>query len=179
MHEYLDKKYALAFYELAEERGKAEEYLNELADIIKIIDGNKELLQIIKHPDLSTSKKKQLFESIFKGKIEDSILSFLLIIIEKNRMLEIDGILEEVKKIRLNRNKTINAYVETVVPLESEERDALINNLQRKYNKTIVLKEQINKDIIGGVFVRVGNDVIDGTIKFKLKEMRKFALKTE
>lgn len=179
MHEYLDKRYALAFYELAEERGKAEEYLNELAEIIKIIDENKELLQIIKHPDLSTSKKKQLFESIFKGKIEDSILSFLLIIIEKNRMLEIDGILEEVKKIHLNRNKTIDAYVETVVPLTKEERDALINNLQRKYNKTIVLKEQINKDIIGGVFVRVGNDVIDGTIKFKLEEMRKFALKTE
>jgi F-type H+-transporting ATPase subunit delta len=179
MHEYLDRRYALAFYELAEEKGKALELLNELAEIIKIINENKEFLQIIKHPDLSTSKKKQLFESIFKGKIEDSILSFLLILIEKNRMLEIDGILEEVKKIHLNRNKTVDAYVETVVPLTNEERDALINKLQRKYNKTIILEEEINKDIIGGVFVRVGNDIIDGTIKSKLKEMRKLALKTE
>jgi F-type H+-transporting ATPase subunit delta len=179
MHEYLDKRYALAFYELAEEKGKALEYLNELAEVIKIIDENKEFLQIINHPNLSTSKKKQLFESIFKGKIEESILSFLLIIIEKNRMLEIDGILEEVKKIHLKRNKTVEAYVETVVPLTNEERDALINKLQRKYNKTIIIKEEINKDIIGGVFVRVGNDIIDGTIKLKLEEMRKLALKTE
>lgn len=179
MHEYLDRRYALAFYELAEEKGKALEYLNELAEVIKIINENKEFLQIINHPNLSTSKKKQLFESIFKGKIEESILSFLLIIIEKNRMLEIDGILEEVKKIHLNRNKTVEAYVQTVVPLTDEERDALINKLKRKYNKTIILKEEINKDIIGGVFVRVGNDIIDGTIKLKLEEMRKLALKTE
>jgi F-type H+-transporting ATPase subunit delta len=41
------------------------------------------------------------------------------------------------------------------------------------------LEEEINKDIIGGVFVRVGNDIIDGTIKTKLKEMRKLALKTK
>jgi F-type H+-transporting ATPase subunit delta len=179
MHEYLDRRYALAFYELAEEKGKALEYLNELAEVIKIINENKEFLQIINHPNLSTSKKKQLFESIFKGKIEESILSFLLVIIEKNRMLEIDGILAEVKKIHLNRNKTVEAYVQTVVPLTDEERDALINKLKRKYNKTIILKEEINKDIIGGVFIRVGNDIIDGTIKLKLEEMRKLALKTE
>ena len=144
MHEYLDRRYALAFYELAEEKGKALEYLNELAQVIKIIDENDEFLQIIKHPNLSTSKKKQLFECIFKGKIEDSILSFLLIVIEKKRILEIDGILEEMKKIHLNRNKTVDAYVETVVQLTNEERDALINKLQRKYNKTIILKEEIN-----------------------------------
>jgi F-type H+-transporting ATPase subunit delta len=179
MHEYLDRRYALAFYELAEEKGKALEYLNELAEVIKIINENKEFLQIINHPNLSTSKKKQLFESIFKGKIEESILFFLLVIIEKNRMLEIDGILAEVKKIHLNRNKTVEAYVQTVVPLTDEERDALINKLKRKYNKTIILKEEINKDIIGGVFIRVGNDIIDGTIKLKLEEMRKLALKTE
>jgi F-type H+-transporting ATPase subunit delta len=177
MHENLDRRYALAFYQLAEEKGKVLEYLNELTEIIKIIHENEEFLRIIKHPNLSTSKKKQLFESIFKGRIEDIILSFLLIVIEKNRILEVDGILKEIKKIHLNRNKILDAYIETVVPLTNEERDELINKLQKRYNKTIILREQINEAIIGGVFVRVGNDIMDGTIKSRLEEMRKLALK--
>jgi F-type H+-transporting ATPase subunit delta len=179
MHEYLDRRYALALYELAEQKGKAEEYLNELDEIITIIDGTKEFLEIIKHPDLSTSKKKELFQNIFKGRINDSILSFLLIIIEKNRVFELDGILEEMKKIHLDRTRTQTAYVKTVVPLTNEERNGLIEKLQKKYNKTIILHEELDKDIIGGVFVKVGNNIIDGTIRSKFEEIRKVTLKTE
>jgi F-type H+-transporting ATPase subunit delta len=179
MQEYLDKRYALAFYELVEEKGKVEESLNELAEVVNIINENKDLLEIIKHPDLSTSKKKQLFESIFKGKIDESVLAFLLLIIEKNRILELDGIVEETKKLHFERKNTIEAFVETVVPLTAEERKALVDKLQKKYGKTIILEEQINEAILGGVFVRVGNDIIDGTVKSKLEEMKRLALKTE
>jgi F-type H+-transporting ATPase subunit delta len=177
MQEYLDRRYALAFYETLESRGRVEECLKELDEVVGIIDDCKELLEIIKHPDLSTSKKKQLFEDIFKGKIEDSILSFLLVIIEKNRMLELDGILEEMKKLHMERQHTVEAIVETVVPLTNEERNTLIDKLNKKYNKTIILTEKINEAIIGGVFIRVGNDIIDGTVKSKLAEMKKLVLK--
>jgi F-type H+-transporting ATPase subunit delta len=71
------------------------------------------------------------------------------------------------------------AIVKTVVPLFPDERDALTKNLQLKYNKKIILNEEIDKDIIGGVYVRVGNDVIDGTIKSKFEDIRKMTLKTE
>lgn len=177
MQEYLDRRYALAFYEILEARGRVEECLKELDEVVGIIDDSEDLLEIINHPDLSTSKKKQLFEDIFKGKIESSVLSFLLIIIEKNRMLELDGILEEMKKIHMERQHTIEAIVETVVPLTSEERNTLIEKLNKKYNKTIILKEQINEAILGGVFIKVANDIIDGTVKSKLMEMKKLVLK--
>jgi F-type H+-transporting ATPase subunit delta len=179
MHEYLYKRYALAFYEIGEEKERVEEYLNELKEVVRLIDENEQLLEIIKHPDLSTSKKKQLFNNIFSGKIDDDILSFLLILIEKNRMLELDDILQEVEKIHLDRMKVLDAYVKTVIPLTDEEKNALIEKLQKKYARTIVLKEEIDKDIIGGVFIRVGNHIMDGTIKSKFENIRKLTLKTE
>lgn len=179
MLEYLDRRYALAFYELVEEKGKVEICLKELAEVVDIIDNNKELLEILKHPDLSTSKKKQLFESIFKDNVENSVLSFLLVIIEKNRILELNGILEEINKLHLERKHTVEAFIETVVPLTDEERSVLKAKLEKKYNKSIILKETINEAILGGVLVRVENEIIDGTIKSKLEKMKKLALKTE
>lgn len=179
MQEYLDRRYALALYEVSEEKGKAEEYLDELSEVIQIMQGNEEFLQIVKHPHLSTSKKKDMFESIFKGRISDDVLSFILILIEKNRILNLSGILDEMKKIHLDKNKKVIAYVKTVVPLMENEKAALKEKLEKKYNRTIILNEEIDKEIIGGVFVRVGNDVIDGTLKTRFDEIRKLTLKTE
>ena len=94
-------------------------------------------------------------------------------------MIELDDILQEVEKIHLDRMKVLEAYVKTVIPLTAEERNALTEKLQKKYARTIVLKEEIDKDIIGGVFIRVGNHIMDGTIKSKFENIRKLTLKTE
>lgn len=176
-HEYLDRRYAIALYEVAEEKQKAEEYIKELEDIKKIIDESEDLSLVISHPELSTSKKKDIFESIFKGKIQNDILSFLLILIEKNRFMELKGITAEMKKIHLDRNRTVAAFVKTVIPLNDQERNALIGKLQQKYSKNIILNEEIDEEILGGVFVQVDNEIIDGTLKTKLEQIRKLALK--
>lgn len=68
MYEYLDRRYALALYEVAEEKHKVEEYLNDLREICDIVYGNKELYEIIKHPQISTVRKKKLSETYLKEK---------------------------------------------------------------------------------------------------------------
>jgi F-type H+-transporting ATPase subunit delta len=179
MHEYLDRRYALALYEIGEEKGIVEDYLQSIAEIDKLIMGNKDFLDVIKHPQLSTSKKKDMFTCIFKGKVEEEVLTFLLILIEKDRILELNKILTEMKKIHLERSNTLIANVTTVVALLEEEKNELIHKLHLKYNKKIILKEAIDETIIGGVYVRVGNDVIDGTIRGKLDAIKRLTLKTE
>jgi F-type H+-transporting ATPase subunit delta len=179
MYEYLDRRYALALYEVGEERGKAEDYLKELEEISSIIETNEDFLEIIKHPHLSTSKKQEMFENIFKGKVDDDILSFLLILIEKARLLSLKEILNEMKKIHLDRNRTVIVHIKTVVPLNDEERAELTTKLQNKYSRKVILNEEIDASIIGGVYVRVGNDIIDGTIRSKFEDIRKLTLKTE
>ena len=59
MYEYLDKRYALAIYEIAEEKGKVDEYLRDLREICDLIDSNQDFRQVIKHPLVNTTKKKQ------------------------------------------------------------------------------------------------------------------------
>lgn len=179
MYEYLDRRYSLALYEVAEKKGKIEEYRRDLKEIIDMIYGNEELLQLIKHPQISTYKKKKVFIKIFKGKIDEDLLSFLLILIEKGRILYLKEKQKQLEKIYFEKHNMLRAHIKTVIPLEEEDRKNLKEKLEKKYNKEIILKEEIDKSIIGGVYVRVGDDVIDGTIKSKLNEMKRIMLRTE
>lgn len=179
MHEYLEKRYALALYEAAEEKGKTVEYLKDLRTIVELINGNEDFVSLIKHPEISSSKKKDIFENMFKGKIEDELLDFLFILINKGRILTLDEKLKEYEKIHLERNNQLLAEVKTVVLLNDEERAGLIKSLEMKYNKAILLTEEIDESLLGGVYLRIGNDVIDGSVRNKLMEMKSLMLKQE
>jgi len=177
MYEYLDKRYALALYEVAEGKGKVDEYLNDLQEIVLLMKNDVEFLKVIKHPKLSTSTKKKMFIRIFKGRIDEELLTFLLILIEKDRILFTEEKLKEMKKINLERNNTLLAEVKTVIPLMETERENLRLKLSKMYDKKIIFDEKIDKRVLGGVYIRVGDDVIDGTIKSKLEEMKKLMFK--
>ncbi|MCY6958784.1 F0F1 ATP synthase subunit delta [Clostridium brassicae] len=176
MYEYLDRRYALALYEVAKEKDKVDEYIQEGKEIVELLEGNEEIQKIIKHPEISTSRKKELFIEIFKGKIYDDLLSFILLLIEKDRILYMKQKIKEMEKIHLQYENKVVAHVKTVIPLNEQERKDLTIKLENKYNKVIILKEEIDKELIGGMYVRVGDDVIDGSIKSKFEEIKNLVI---
>lgn len=179
MYEYLDRRYALALYRVAEEKGKVQQYLDDLHEICNLIETNKDFYEVIKHPQISTKKKKRTFINIFKGHIDEELLSFLLILIEKDRILYLKEKLVEMEKIDLERKNTLKGIVKTTFPLTEEEFSNLVSTLEKKYKKHIILEQVIDEKILGGIYVRVNNDVIDGTVKSKLDELKELMLKTE
>ncbi|MGL5378656.1 F0F1 ATP synthase subunit delta [Clostridium sp.] len=179
MYEYLDRRYALALYEVAQEKGKVDQYIQDLEEICSIIDNNKEFHEVIRHPQISTKKKKKTFINIFKGHIDEELLSFLLILIEKDRILYLREKLNEMKKIDLEHKNTVRGVVKTTIKLTDDEFNQLVTKLENKYNKKIILDQIIDQSILGGIYVRVGNDVIDGTVKSKLDELKDLMLSAE
>lgn len=176
MYEYLNRRYALAFYSIANEKNKIEEYMNEMKDMLSVVSNNAELLQVIKHPQISTSRKKEIFKSIFEGKISEDLLSFYMTLMDKNRVMQFKNIIDEYQKIFFENRNILITYVKTAVPLLEEERKTLIDKLQNKYHKTIELNEEVDKSIIGGVFIKIDDDVIDGTVKHRLYELKKLMI---
>ncbi|OPJ63426.1 F0F1 ATP synthase subunit delta [Clostridium oryzae] len=177
MYEYLDRRYALALYKIAEEKNKVDDYLQQLRVIVDAIYSNEDMIKFLRHPEISISKKKEAFASIFKGKIEDDILQFLYILIDKDRILYLKEKLNEMEKIHLEKNNTLLALVKTAIPMSDNEISKLVEQLEKKYNKKVIVKTEIDESVIGGVYVRVGDDVIDGTIRSKLEDMRQLMLK--
>ena len=177
MYEYLDRRYALALYEVAEKKGKVDEYLQDLREICDIIDNNQEFHDVIKHPQINTRKKKQTFINIFKGQIDEELLSFLLILIEKDRILFLREKLNEMEKIDLERKNTLKGTIKTAVPLLDDELKQLKDIFEKKYDKNIIFEPEVDKSVLGGVYVRIGNDVIDDTVISKINEMKDIMLK--
>ena len=83
------------------------------------------------------------------------------------------------EKIHLEKLNVLQGIVKTTVPLEENEYNSLVEKLEKKYNKEVILKKEIDPEILGGIYVRIGNDVIDGTVKTKLDDLEKLMLATE
>ena len=177
MYEYLDRRYALALYEVAESKGKVDEYLQDLREICDLVENNHDFYEVIRHPQINTRRKKQTFINIFKGKIDEELLSFLLILIEKDRILYLREKLNEMEKIDLERKNTLKGVIRTAVPLLDRELESLKSIFEKKYDKNIIFETKVDKSVLGGVYVRVGNDVIDDTVKSKIEEMKDIMLR--
>ena len=177
MFEYLDRRYALAYYEVAEEKAKVEQYLQDFRELEKLILTNTDIIQLINNPQISSSRKQELMKDVFKGKVNDDLISFINILIDKKRIHTVSGILSETEKIYLEKKNTVVAKVKTVISLDAAEKEELITKLKVKYNKNILLEEELDDSIIGGVYIKIGDDIIDGTLKYRLNQIHELMMK--
>lgn len=172
MHAFLDKRYALALYEIADKKGKLEEFIEDLKAISRIIDETQDFKRLLENPKISKREKKKIFEDMFKDKTYVEIISFIGLLIEKGRLLELDSIIEQFHLIYLDRHSMIEGYVKSVIPLTDDEYDRLLEKLEKKYNKKVILRAEIDKDILGGLYVKVGNEIIDGSLAGKYQAIK-------
>lgn len=172
MYEFLDRRYALALYTTCVESGNVELVLEQLKEIVHEMDTNEGLIKIVKNPQINKYNKKRIFKELFKGSVEDELLSFLLLLIEKGRILYLREKYTQFKLIYLENNNTVIARVKSAIPLSEDQRVAIKNNLEKRYDKNVIIKEEVDKSLLGGILLTVGNEVIDGSIKNKLMELR-------
>ncbi|MFR1709876.1 MAG: F0F1 ATP synthase subunit delta [Clostridium sp.] len=172
MYEFLDRRYALALYETCKDAGNIETVLEEFGEIVEEFNTNEGLNKIIRNPQINKYNKKRIFEELFKGKIEDELLGFLLLLIDKGRILYLKEKYVQFKIVYLKNNNTVVAKIKSVIPLNDTEREALKIKLEKRYEKNIIIEEEIDKSLLGGMIITVGDETIDGTIKTKLMDLK-------
>ncbi|WP_297521492.1 F0F1 ATP synthase subunit delta [uncultured Clostridium sp.] len=172
MYGFLDKRYALALYEIAEEQGKVIEFIDDLREVNTIINSNDGFKSILENPNIGKPRKKELIIEIFKGKTFEDVVSFLCVLVDKGRILYLEEKIRQMEVIYLERHNILEATVKSVIPLTNQEFSKLHDKLESKYGKKVILTREIDQSIIGGLFVKVGNEVIDGTIAGKYKEIK-------
>lgn len=167
-------------FELAVEENKVDELYEEIQQLRDILKKNDEFGRLMEHPKIIKEEKLKVLDNVFKGKLSDELLGFMTIIISKDRYQEMDDIMEyfimEVKKY-----KGIGvATVTTAVLLRDEQRAKIERRLldTTKY-KSMEMHYQQDAALIGGMVVRIGDRVVDSSIKTKLNEMQRDLLKVQ
>lgn len=173
MYEFLDRRYALALYERCVEEGNVELVLQQFKEIVDEMDSNRYLMEVLKNPQINKFDKKRIFTELFKECIEDELLKFLLLTIDKERILFLREKYVQFNQIYLDDSKILIAEIVSTIYLSNEEKNTLKRNLEERYKKTIIFKEKVDKSLIGGIVIRIGDEIIDGSIKNRIVEFKK------
>ena len=171
------RRYAEALFAVASKHSKIDIVYEDLKSVSNIYDENTNLEAILKAPVVSTNEKKLIISDIFSGKIDVLTLNFLFLVIDKKRDFILTSIFEEFEKIVYDAKDISVAEVESAFQLDDELLAELKVALEKMSGKSVIISKNIvNSSIIGGIRVTLGDNVIDGSILKKIKQMREFLL---
>lgn len=166
------KKYSRALMEVAENESNIDQVYEQFKSVVDILDENKPLWDILVSPTTETIEKKSILENIFKASINGYLYNFMMVVTDKNRIVDLKDIFKEFRDIYFEKKNMVEATIVTAVEIDENLLSKLKDNFEKKYNKTVMVKPEVDPDIIGGLVVYVGDHVIDGSIKRKLSMLR-------
>lgn len=173
MAKLVSKRYAYALFEAGLELNKLNDFKENLMDIVNILEKEPQLKIILSHPKISKDEKKDILSSLFEGKVSQEVLNFLYILVDKRREGYLIDISKYFEELFNEHENIIEVTAITAVPMENKIIKKLTTVLTNKMNKTVKLKNVVDKEVIGGVLLKIENKVVDGTIKGQLNKMEK------
>ena len=170
----LAKRYARAFFDIAVEEGKIEDYGRELAAFASLIVQNKALQEFLANPIFELKSKKNVIEELLgRTQISGRTANFLRLLVDKQRINFLGEIENAYREFMDKSLKKVRVSVKTPYPLTSELEGALKQRVAEMTGKEVEMTVEDDASLIGGLIVRVGDTMYDGSIKTQLGNMRK------
>ena len=170
----VEKTYGDALFELIleEDPGKLSDAKDELEAVGSIIADVPELIKLSKTPTVEKEEKLEIIGSAFKGKLSEYVFNFLMVLTDAGR-LDYFGKTAEYFRERCNEYLGIaEITVVTCQPLTEKAKSELSAKMGKMLDKKIVMKEEIDTSIIGGIVVKNGNTTLDGSVRARLNALR-------
>lgn len=174
MAKLVSKTYGDALFELAIEENRIDELFEEVLGLKTVLNDNPDFSKLMNHPKVDKEEKRAVTESVFKGRVSDEVMGFLEIIITNNRYSEIFEVLDYFIK-RVKEYKRIGmAYVTTPMPLDDNQKASVEKKLLETTSySSMEMNYIIDESLIGGMVIRIGDKVVDSSIKTKLNDLTK------
>ena len=174
MAKLVSKVYGDALFEAAREAGRMDDMYEEVLELQKLLQANEELQKMMENPKVIREDKENVIETVFRGRISDEIVELMKLMIAKGRYSNIEsvfdyfiGLVKEEKKIGI-------AYVTTAVELTDGQKDEIVRRLlETTRYETFEMNYAVDASLIGGMVIRIGDRVVDSSIKTKLYELSK------
>jgi len=164
--------YSEALFDVAIEENKVDQLFEELKQVTDLFKEFPEFFELFKTPKISIEDKKKTIEEVFGGKISSEMMNFLKIVLDKRRSSAIHSIKNEFDEKVFTHKGIEKATVESAVALDDAQLKELEEKLSAMTGKVIQLKNNINPEVVGGLLLRVGDKVVDGSIRKRLNDMK-------
>src|SRR5574344_996091 len=170
----IGERYADALVQMAQE-GKMpyEKILQDITTIEEILRNSKDLDAFLKNPLTSINDKKDVINKVFSQEIDGLMLNFLKVLADENRIEAFDEIFSHFKS-RLDKiNNISRVNVISAIMVSENAKNRLKSKLEEKIHKTVTIDWAIDKSIIAGLVIKMGDNIIDTSLKHKLEDLSK------
>ncbi|HEY0553991.1 MAG TPA: ATP synthase F1 subunit delta [Thermoanaerobaculia bacterium] len=167
----IGRLYAEAILHVAEEKGQAEELLEELNGLVEYLDGNPDLERFLASPMIEAEPRAQVIEQAFRGRASDLLLDSLLVVNRKGRLSSLRAIATAYRAALRDLRGWVDIHVRTAVPLTDALRQRLEQTLAAATGRKPTLIEKVDPAVIGGLVVEVEGRKIDASVASRLHDL--------
>ena len=174
MAKLVSKVYGDAYVSVVSEKNNLIDALEEIKSVKNILLENVEIIELLDSPKMDDEEKIDFIKGIFENHISVDSMGFLLTIIEKKRQAELlpilDYVIDCVKELLLIGKATVT----TALPLDDSKKDKIVDELLKSsHYKSLEAEYVVDESIIGGIVIRIGDRVVDSSVKTRIDKMRK------
>ena len=163
------RPYAEALFQISLDEGeKFNDELNYLATVLR----DKNLNLYLSNPTVSKDKGKKFVLSFLPKNFNQSLKNFFELLVDNSRLIFFEEILQQFHNLENERNEKLEAKVLSAFELSDNQKDSINARLEKKFNKKVVLSCIVDKTLIGGMTIIIGDYVIDGSIKRNLEVLK-------
>jgi F-type H+-transporting ATPase subunit delta len=170
--EELARVYDRSLFEVAREHGSLDELREQLAQFADAVNENRELAVFFFSPYFSTKEKQEALGRILDG-ASPILMNFLGLLIEKHRMPVIFRIRQEYERLWEEENRMLPVEITSAIELDNETTDSVGKNIGERTGRKVSLDAHVDPDILGGIIIRVGNSILDASIRNRLEQLRR------
>ena len=166
------RRYARALFDTAQKGGQVDQVAEDLKGIDQAFSAVPRLAQVLRAPTVSGARKKALFQRTFARRVSPLTLRFIALVIDRRRESILADVYGEFIRLANEYRNILSVTVTSATPMTDAERDALSTSLQQRTGKTIALQVNIDETILGGLVLRMGDTVYDGSVRARLSQLR-------
>jgi F-type H+-transporting ATPase subunit delta len=166
------RRYAQALYQEAEAQGQLDAVDEGVTGLKNLLDESRELRVLFESPVYSAEQKGAVVTKLFEGRMPELLTRFARLLLDKQREALFPEVVRAYRALRDEQNGIVEAHVKTAKPLGAVEMRRLELNLQKKTGKQVRIQQAVVPELIGGLVVRLGDTVYDGSVRHQLEQMR-------
>lgn len=170
------RNYAETLLALAQQHGgdpTVDAFAESLDQVVDLLREEPRVREFLETPRVDAESKKQALRATFGGRVPEYFLRFLLIVVEKRRQALLPQIGDEYRALVDTLRNRVRARITLSTPASPELEREIVTTLERKLGRTVVARFETDPDLIAGVVIRVGDQILDGSLERRLAALRR------
>ena len=170
--QHLGTVYAKALLGASEKSGNTDEVLAELDSLIReVFDRSPQLEAMLTSPRVPLESKEQLLDRAFRDKVTPQLLNFLKVIVSRGRFESLRAVNAAARRLYNQLRGRVEVRLTTAQPVDAAIRELIVTKLRASLGQEIELQTQVDPELIGGLVIRIGDTVYDGSLANQLQRL--------